>query len=94
MCIYTNKMEFILQIFFQKRFLPCSEMPLYFMPIAVNDTAIYIWCNNNFVGKKWKPEPNLSLPHLHGNKVVFSIIPSVEEQEPTVHNGGKLHLYV
>ena len=64
------------------------------MPITVNDTTIYIWCNNNFVGKKWQPEPNLSLPHLHSNKVMFSIIPSIEEQKPTVLSDGKLHLYV
>ena len=73
---------------------PVLKCHFYFMPIAINDTTIYIWCNNNFVGKKWKPEPNLFLPHLHSNKVVFSIILSIEEQKPTVLSGGKLYLYV
>ena len=64
------------------------------MPIAINDTTIYIQCNNDFVGKQWKSEPNLSLPPFHSNKVMFSIIPSIEEQKPTVLSGGKLLLYV
>ena len=78
-------MEFISQIFFSKKdSYPVLKCPFYLMPIAINDTTIYIQCNNDFVGKQWKPEPNLSLPHFHSNKVMFSIIPSIEEQKPTV----------
>ena len=87
-------MVFTLEIFFQKNSYPVLKCHFYFMPIAINDTTIYIWCNNDFMGKQWKPEPNLSLPHFHCNKVMFSIIPSIEEQKPTVLSGGKLHLYV
>ena len=64
------------------------------MPFAINDTTIHIGRNGNSMWEKGKPEPNLSLPHLYSDKVMFTIIAAIEEKQTTMLSGDKFQLDV
>lgn len=65
---------------------------LHFMPSAISHTTIDICFNTDCLREDRKLHLNLSLKYHDGDKIMFSIVTTIVEQQSTVFCGNKFQL--